>query len=253
MKYSTYSIIFKSIAALGCALAALQGANAQTVRMHGAVAFSNMADAQKAAIESKSGVKIEVVANGSGRGLMDLVGGQADIALVAGPLAAVAEVMNKEKPGSLDVSQMKEILIMTSQTVIMANPGVGVKKLTDAQMSDVLTGKVTNWKEVGGADIPIKVVLPFSGDGSRIMVRNTLFPGRDYSAKAIIRNSAKDLCVVVAQLPGACSVTGKQNVEGNIIVIATDHDIMIPWSAVVKGDPAGDVKKDIDALAAILK
>ncbi|MDR3457675.1 MAG: substrate-binding domain-containing protein [Verrucomicrobiae bacterium] len=253
MKKCSHSVVLKWAGAVGCAFALIQSAPAQTVRLHGAVGFAKVIESQKAAIESAAGAKLEVVGNGSGRGLADLINGQADITLVAGPLKALAEVMNKEKAGSADISQMKEILVMTSRTIIAANPSAGVKSLTDAQVSAVFTGKATNWKEVGGADVPIKVVLPFSGDGSRIMVQGTFFPGVDFVKDAIVRNSAKDLCVVVDQLPGACTMTAKQNITGNVITVATEKDILIPWSFVVKGEPAGDVKKVVEAATALIK
>lgn len=238
---------------LGCVLLAIQSTEAQVIRLRGAVAFSKAVAARTAAIEEKSGVKIEVVGDGGGRGLLDLNNGQAEIALVAGSLKGVADASNQEKPGSIDAAQMKEILLKTSKTVIFANPSIGVKSLTDAQVSAVLAGKVTNWKEVGGADLPIKVVLPFVGDGSRIIVQSTFFPGVEYAKTAIVRNSAKDLCGLVAQLAGACSMTGFQNLEGNVVVVATEKDILIPWLLVTKGEPSGDTKKVVEAVMALVK
>lgn len=240
-------------ATFSCALGLIQGAHAQTVRLHGAVALAKTLQANKAAIEAQAGTPIQVVGNGAGRGLADLANGEADIALMAGPLSGVAAAMNKEKPGSVDVAQLKEIPLTSARIAIITHPSSGVKTLSFAQLRDVLTGKASNWKEVGGADQPIKVVVPFGADGTRVTVQSLLFPGEDYAKGAIVRNSAKDLSVVVAQLPGACAVIGKQNVEGNVATVPTEKELLVPWSLVCKGEPSPDLKKVIAATQALIK
>jgi len=243
----------KNLGALVCVFALLAAANAQTVRLHGSVSLAKTIDGKKAALESQTGVKLEVVGNGAGRGLADLSGGQADIALLAGPLQGVAEAMNKDKAGSVDTARMKEIPLMTTRMGFYTHPSAGVKSLTMAQIRSVFTGAVANWKEVGGADLPIKVVLAFGADGTRVAVRQELFPETDYVKTAIVRNSAKDVPAVLAQLPGACAVLSVQNADGNIADIALERELKLGWSMVVLGDPAGDIKKVIDAVTPVIK
>ncbi len=50
--------------------------------------------------------------------------------------------------------------------VFYVNRGVGVKKLTTAQILDIYTGKTKNWKAVGGTDLPIIVMRREKGDSS---------------------------------------------------------------------------------------
>lgn len=209
--------------------------------------------AQKATVESQTGLKLEIVGNGAGRGLVDLSGGQADIAMIGGSLKGVAGVMNKEKAGSVDASGMKEIPISSVKLVTITHPGVGVKSLTEAQLRDVLTGKAANWKDVGGPDLPVKVVLPFTGDGGRITTQETLLGGAAFAPGAVVRNSAKDICVVVAQLPGACAVLSVKNVEGNVTTVGMEKELPMPLQFVVKGEPAGDIKKVVEAVKGAVK
>ncbi len=247
---------FRRVAQLAaaCAVVALaHNVQAQTVRLHGATSLEKIMVAQKAALESQTGLKLEIVGNGAGRGLVDLSGGQADIAMIGGSLKGVAAVMNKEKAGSVDASGMKEIPLTSVKLVTIAHPGAGVKSLTEAQLRDVLTGKTANWKDVGGPDLPIKVVLPFAGDGGRITTQETLLGGAAFATGAVVRNSAKDICVVVAQLPGTCAVLSVKNVEGNVATVAMEKELAMPLQFVVKGEPAGDIKKVVDAAKALIK
>jgi phosphate transport system substrate-binding protein len=239
--------------ALGISLCLVQGLPAQTIRLHGAVTLEKLVGAQKGTIEAQTGVKLEIVGNGAGRGLADLSGGQADIAMLAGPLKGVAEAMNSEKPGSVDTAGMKEFALSSIKIAVVTHPAVGIKSLTTSQLRYVLTGKVSNWKEVGGADLPVKVVLPFAGDGARIALRDQVLDGADYIKTAVVRNSAKDVGVVLAQLPGSCSVLSVKNVEDNLVIVATDKELTMPLQLVTKGDPAGDVKKVVEATKGLVK
>jgi len=239
--------------ALACALALMQSANAQTVRLHGAVALAKTIDSKKADLETKSSVKLEIVGNGAGRGVADLSSGQADIALLAGPLKEVAAAMNNEKPGTVETVGMKETYLTSVKGAFITNPNVGLKSITHAQMCDVLTGKLTNWKELGGADLPIKVILPFGGDGTRLVFQSQVLLGADYVKNAVVRNSAKDLVVVVTQVPGACSVVSVANVESSVVSLSLEKDVIIPWTLVTKGEPAGQVKAVTEAITAVIK
>ncbi len=226
--------------------------NAQTVRLHGAVTLSKLISDQQAALESKAGVKLEVVGNGSGRGLTDLAAGQADIAVIAGSLKGVAQAVNQEKPGSVDPAGMKETAVNSVKLVLVVNPANGVKALTEAQARDLFSGKITNWKDVGGADQPVKIVLPFVGDGSRVIVQEEMLKGGDFAKDAIVRNSSKDIPPVIAQLPGAISFVSAKLAEG-LAAATYEKDLLMPNLLVTKGDPAGDVKKVVDAVKSVIK
>ena len=228
-------------------------ANAQVVRLHGGVGLAKALDAKKAAVEGQAGVKIEVIGNGSGRGLIDLLNGQADIAMVAGSLEGVAADVNQDKPGAVSTAGLVTVPLSASDAVFCVHPSVGIKSITDAQLAGILTGKITNWKDVGGADVPVKVVLPARGDGVRVTFQTQLLKGAPYVGNAIVRNSSKDVCVVVAQIPGACTIVGKYNVAGNVVSVTTESHFPVTWAFVTKGEAAGDAKKVIDAAAAQLK
>ena len=239
---------------VACALFAFaQAIGAQTIRVHGAVTLDKLLRAQQAAVESQTGLKLDLLGNGAGRGLAELASGQADIAMIGGPLKGVAEAMNAEKPGSVDPAGLKEIPVLQVKLAFITHPAVGVKSLTESQLADVLSGKAASWKDVGGADVPVKVVMAFPGDGARISTRAQVLKGGEFSKTLIQRNSAKDLCVVVAQLPGACTMISAPNVDGAVAPVALDKEFSQPMQFVTKGEPAGDIKKVIDTAKSLIK
>ena len=229
-----------------CTLATTTTFAQTTVRVHGATTASKLLLAKKEAIETKTGVKLEVVGNGSGRGLTDLIAGSADIAMVGSSLKATAAAMNKEKPGSVEVSGLTEIPLNKVKLNLIVHPSAGIKTLTLSQLSSVLTGATRNWKEVGGSDVPIKLVIPFVGDGARTSVQDAVMDGADFAKDAIVRSLSKEIYPIVAQLPGACGFVSAKNTEGNVTVCSTDKEFFMPMVLVVKGEPSSDIKKVVE-------
>ena len=61
-------------------------------------------------------------------------------------------------------------------SAVFVHPGAGVTGLTAAQLVDVYAGRVTNWKEVGGADVRIRVVRREEADSTFTVLRGSM-PG----------------------------------------------------------------------------
>lgn len=217
------------------------------VKLHGSVTMGKLIESNKAAIESASGAKIEVVGNGSGRGLSDLASGAAEVALIGGTLKGVAEVENADKPGSVDTTGMVEIPVGSVEVSMTVHPSAGVTSLTAKQAADIFTGKVKNWKDVGGADQEVKVVLPFKGDGIRIIIKEDLLGGAEYTSDAIERNTAKDVIGVINQLPGSCAILTVKNIEGEAKRVTLDRELGMPMILVMKGSASETTKKVAEA------
>jgi phosphate transport system substrate-binding protein len=89
----------------------------------------------------------------------------------------------------------------------MTHKAVGVKNLTPQQICDIFSGKITNWKEVGGKEAVIRVVRREDGDSSLEVLQKTL-PG--FKAVAITTKSKTTLSDpetldMVAKTAGAIS------------------------------------------------
>lgn len=64
-------------------------------------------------------------------------------------------------------------------SAIVVNLTAGVEGLTSAQLASIYTGSVTNWKDVGGADMAIKVVRREDADSTLAILRNTMQGWKD--------------------------------------------------------------------------
>ena len=101
--------------------------------------------------ESESpGIRIDVQTGGSSRGIADVRRGLADIGMVSRAL----------KPSEADLSPH---LIARDGIGLIVHADNPVDALDTAQVADIYTGRVTNWKDVGGADAPITTVHKAAG------------------------------------------------------------------------------------------
>src|SRR6185369_4667566 len=95
-------------------------------------------------------VRISVTGGGSGTGLAALINGTVDIANASRKISA-DEAKQAEAKGIHPV----EFVIARDAIAVIVNPENPVGQLTLQQISDIYSGKIANWKELGGEDRPI--------------------------------------------------------------------------------------------------
>ena len=103
-----------------------------------------------------SGVTVSVEGGGSGAGVEAALNGTADIGLASRALK------DEEKAGGL-----VETVLALDGIAIIVNAECAVEDLTVEQIAQIFTGEITNWSEVGGADLEIACIGRESGSGTR--------------------------------------------------------------------------------------
>lgn len=61
---------------------------------------------------------------------------------------------------------------------VVVNRSDGVFNLSVAQLRDIFDGRVTNWRELGGADLPVRIVARVAGSGTRRAFDTTILGGK---------------------------------------------------------------------------
>lgn len=138
----------------------------------------------KAYEQEHPGVRIEVQAGGSARGIMDVRSGTAVLGMVSRDL----------KPDEQDLEHVLIAKDGIGMIVNKSNPVVGLSK---EQVIGIYTGQITNWKEVGGADAPITVVSKAEGR-STLEIFSSFFgiPYKDIKAHVIIGDNQQGIQTV---------------------------------------------------------
>jgi len=105
---------------------------------------------------------------------------------------------------------------------IVVNPAAGVKNLTTAQARDIFSGKVTNFKQVGGADQAITVINRPRSSGTRAVFVSNVMGGTE-PMEAGTQDSSGTVASMVSSTPGAISYVSTSYVRGgNVAVVSLD-------------------------------
>ncbi len=237
----------KIIVLLGALLFPTSGI-AETISIHGSTTFvAAVFDAHAAEIQRDSGLVLDIVANGSGKGLLDLAKGKADIAMISSDLAATAAKVNAETPGAIDIAAFKPLEILKTYVAFTVNPSNPVKELKESQIADILSGKTTNWKEVGGEDRPILVVTEIPSGGLRSDVEKNLLGGKPIKADRREMLNATMIERIVAQIPEALGIMSESSTTPSVRPLVLDKKEKISLYYVTKGDPLPAAKRLIAA------
>ena len=101
-----------------------------------------------------------------------------------------------------------------------------VAGLTKAQLVDIFSGKVTNWKDLGGDNQEIVVINRAKGSGTRKNMANFLFSGDDatFVTGASEEDNSETVLQTVSQTPGAISYLGFAYLgKSEIVAFAIDN------------------------------
>jgi phosphate transport system substrate-binding protein len=125
-------------------------------------------------------VKIQVSGGGSGIGFAALQSQTTDLCDASRKIKA-AELQKCIVAFNARPTEYKVALDGLS---VYVNPENPLKELTVAQVGDIFTGKVKNWKEVGGPDAPITVYSRENSSGTYEFFKEHVLKGKDFAASA---------------------------------------------------------------------
>ncbi|MFP5247976.1 MAG: phosphate ABC transporter substrate-binding protein [Thermoanaerobaculia bacterium] len=141
------------------------------------------------------GTVIQVTGGGSGVGIAALINGTTDVAAASRPIKA-SEV-DKLKARFATVGHATPIA--RDGLSIYLNEANPVKELTLAQLRDIYTGRITNWKEVGGKDATIVLYSRENSSGTYQYFKDNVLLGKDYSPRAQTLQGTSAVVNAVAQ------------------------------------------------------
>ncbi|ATQ76788.1 hypothetical protein CR152_21410 [Massilia violaceinigra] len=241
---------------LSLMIASLAGnAGAEVLEISGGTTpQKDVLESRAAEILKSTGVEIKVNGVGAGNGMVALVEGKVSVAAVGDTLADSIEAGKKAaKAASKDIKVPDNLVfaqIGKDELVIIVHKSNGVSALTKAQLKDMATGKITNWKEVGGADLPVKVVVTKAGMIPSLVFQKTIMDGAEYAKGALEAQSPREVITWVSRTPGGFGPAADVHVKagaGDSKSIGAPA-MSRPLGLVTIGAPTGAAKKLADYL-----
>ena len=166
-------------------------------------------------------VRISVTGGGSGTGIASLINGTVDIANASRQIKQ--EEIDDAKSNGIEPV---EHIIARDAIAVIVNPENPVHQLTLQQISDIYSGKITNWTEVGGDDRPIVKLSRETNSGTHVYFLETVLRLGDsenktfFSSDTLLLPSSEGIIAEVRQNPNAIGYDGLGYVPEDLKMIA---------------------------------
>lgn len=216
-------------------------------------------------------VSISVTGGGSGAGIASLINSTADLANASRKIKS-EEIANAEANGITPV----EFIIARDAIAVIVNPQNPIEKLTLQQISDIYSGKINNWSEIGGEDRPIVRLSRETNSGTHVYFLEEVLRLGDsenktlFSTDTLLLPSSEGIGAEIRENPNAIGYDGLGYVTDDMKVIAvaagegqpyikpaieTVNDNTYPIARdlyiYTAGEPAGAVKEYLDWILAV--
>jgi len=178
--------------------------------------------------------------------------GRAELGISGNPWESIEKIFTQKKLVLKKQKSFRHFSLGSDSIVFVVFPG-GPTKLSTEQLNGIFTGKIRNWKEVGGDDIPVQIVLPDNTPATQQTISEELLNGEDFYRKGVrIAVDFQDVIATVGATSGAIGFASSTIDFGKLAVlknVAVKREI----TAITLGDPSPRVEKFLKILKEALK
>lgn len=140
-------------------------------------------------MNSHPDVTIQVAGGGSGTGLQQVASGTVTI--------GDSDVFATDGSGLVDHQ------VAIEPFLFIVNSDVLITGLTHDQIVGIFSGKITNWKQVGGKNEKISVIMRAASSGTRMTIQSLVMGNEQFTTNSVIQDSAGSVRATVMRTPGA--------------------------------------------------
>ncbi|MBE5868552.1 MAG: phosphate ABC transporter substrate-binding protein [Lachnospiraceae bacterium] len=182
-----------------------------TITLAGSTSMSKLAQAlQEDFMAKHDNVTVSVEFSGSGAGIESVINETCDIG------NASRNVKEEEKEKGV-----VENIVAIDGIAIVSDPANPVSDLTKEQLIQIYTGKIVNWKELGGSDTPVVVIGREAGSGTRAAFEE-LLEIEDVCTYANELDSTGAVMAKVASTPGAIGYVSLDVVDDSVKLVSLE-------------------------------
>ena len=168
-------------------------ASGTTVKIDGSTSMVTINQNLKNGFEKQfPGTKVDAVANGTDKGINDLLAGKVEIAAASRPLT-----VQEQSQGLKAVTVTQDAIALMVGT---ANPFK--QGLTSSQIADIFQGKINNWSAVGGSSATIRVINRPAISGTHQGFKELVLKGANFGTTPNIRTLPQDATTPLIQALG---------------------------------------------------
>jgi phosphate transport system substrate-binding protein len=203
---------------------------------------------------------IQVTGGGSGVGIAALINGGTDICQASRPMKPVEKNQVRSRHGK----DVKEIPVALDGLAIYVSASNLIQTLTEPQLKAIYTGKITNWRELGGKDVHIVAYGRENSSGTYQFFKEHVLANEDFAREVQTLPGTGAIVNAVSKDPSSIGYGGIAYASGiRVVPVRKDEksEAVTPSLVTVKsgqyplsrnlffytiGEPAGNVKTFVD-------
>jgi phosphate transport system substrate-binding protein len=203
MKNKGLLMVLTAVVGVGL-ISGLYAFAAKTITIKGSTTVLPIAQSCAEAFMNKhSDVNISVQGGGSGVGIASIIDGTADIG------DASRAIKDKEKATAAEKGvNVYENVVAADGIAVIVHPSNAMSALTKDQIKMIYTGKISNWKDVGGNKAKIVIVSRDSSSGTFEAFNEMALDKEKVRPDALLNASNQAVATTVAKTPGAIGYIG---------------------------------------------
>jgi phosphate transport system substrate-binding protein len=170
-------------------------------------------------LEKNAGANVTITGGGSGVGISALIDGTADIAMSSRKIK-FDEKVKLQEAGKSPV----EVIVAYDALAVVVHPANKVTNLTREQLEGIFTGKIRNWKEVGGDDLKIVAYSRETSSGTYEFFKSDVLKNKNYMPSILSMPATGAIIQSVSQTAGAIGYVGLAYLNKNVKAIHVSYD-----------------------------
>jgi phosphate transport system substrate-binding protein len=220
---------------------------AQVIRIDGGAApMENIFKRIQPAFEAKSGLRLDLRENGPELALLALQKGEVDAASAGLSPESWFELMASKGHVGITAAAFQARRIGFDKINVFLHSDIVFVELDKAQLKGLFTGKTTNWKELGGPDLPVLVVLGEKVPGTNKVFQEQMMDRAPYSPNARWVGATPEVIRTLVNTPGAIGIGPLSALMAQKLNSPVTPEVGRPITLLTKGEPSTDVKKMLE-------
>lgn len=232
----------------------------RTLEIHGSTTVEKeILEPLSLAFEKETGTTLKLYGTGTGQGMVALLQGKAHVAMASESLegailsarrAAQKQGITVAVPGNLMYHELAR-----DRMLVVVNKRNPIVQLTRSQLKDIHTGKIANWRDVGGEYLAVQVITSHAGSATRAVFQKKIMDGEEYAKGAQEVDSTRLELDLVSQAKGGIGVVSATFFAQNVGMAKFIQAPLLtrPLGLVTIGQPNTEVRELIDYVRAGVK
>jgi phosphate transport system substrate-binding protein len=217
---------------------------AQVLRIDGGAApIENLFKPVQAAFAARQGIRLELRDNGPELALLALQRGEVAAAAAGLSPDSWYELMAAKGHKEIKAGAFTARRIGFDKINVFLHGGLELFELDRAQLKGLFTGRITNWKDVGGPDLAVVVVLGDKMAGTNKVFQEQVLDQATFAPKAKWVGAIPEVIATLAATPGAVGIGPLSALKAQKLTSPSTPEVGRPITLFTKGAPGADLQK----------